>query len=113
MENSMKHKMQTLLNMDCCDANLRDNALRFGLGSSAVDNETAMLAGLLAAASSGSIPAIREVRSILGIDDSAERLALKKQELDLKKHHGSDNDNTVINAWIEAVTDDDPQCVHD
>lgn len=106
----MKAKMKMLLELPCVETDWNEAAI-MGVDASDIDNETAMLIGLFKEAKSGNVQAVKEVRNILGKDNSSEELALKKKELSLKEKQlsGDTAENDLVKAWIDAVTggDDD------
>lgn len=80
----MKAKMKMLLELPCT-ADDCNEAAEMGVDMSEIDNETAMLIGLFKEAKSGNVQAVKEIRNILGKDNSSEELALKKKELKMKE----------------------------
>lgn len=80
----MKAKMKMLLELPCT-ADDCNEAAEMGVDMSDIDNETAMLIGLFKEAKSGNVQAVKEIRNILGKDNSSEELALKKKELKMKE----------------------------
>lgn len=104
----MKEKMKMLLGLPCVETDWNEAAV-MGVDISDIDNETAMLIGLFKEAKSGNVQAVKEVRNILGKDNSSEELDLKKKELALKEKQlsGDTAENDLIKAWIDAVTGGD------
>ena len=53
--------------------------------------------------------ASKEIRNILGKDNSSEELALKKKELALKEKQltGDTGENDIVKNWVEAVISGD------
>lgn len=108
MENTMREKLRMLLSLQCIDEKLCESAARLGIEENRIDIETAVLSVLIMTAAEGSMPAIREIRSILGTDGSGQRLDLKKQELEFKRQSSS-GDNDIISGWLEAVAHNEPE----
>lgn len=100
----MKAKMKMLLDLPCVEDDWNDAAV-MGVDPEDIDNETAMLIGLFRKAKTGDVAAVREVRNILGKDNSSEELALKKKELKMKEDQlsGDTAENVFIKAWIDSV----------
>lgn len=73
------------------------------------DNEMVIIKGLFLKAATGDVSAIREIRNILGKDNSSEELALKKRELELKEKQqsGDTDEGKMVKAWIEALVGDE------
>lgn len=105
----MKAKMKMLLDLPCSEQSDWNEASAMGIDVSEIDNETAMLIGLFKEAKSGNVQAVKEVRNILGKDNSSEELALKKKELQLKEKQlsGDTGENDLVKDWINAVTGGD------
>ena len=103
---SMKEKMKLLLSLPACDSDLAElEAL--GIPTEESDNEMVILKGLFLKAASGDVAAAKEIRNILGKDNSSEELALKKKELAIKEKQlsGDTGENDIIKMWIKAVTE--------
>lgn len=97
----MKAKMKMLLELPCT-ADDWNEAAEMGVDMSEIDNETAMLIGLFKEAKSGNVQAVKEIRNILGKDNSSEELALKKQELKMKEEaSNSTPDDTALHITID------------
>ena len=96
----MKAKMKMLLELPCT-ADDWNEAAEMGVDMSDIDNDTAMLIGLFKEAKSGNVQAVKEIRNILGKDNSSEELALKKKELKMKEEaSNSTPDDTVLHITI-------------
>ena len=70
------------------------------------DNEMVILKGLFLRAATGDVAASKEIRNILGKDNSSEELALKKKELALKEKQLT-GENDIVKNWVEAVIGSD------
>lgn len=80
----MKAKLKMLLDLPACDNDLAElEAL--GIPAEDSDNEMVILKGLFLKAAEGDVQAVREIRNILGKDNSSAELALKKKELKMKE----------------------------
>lgn len=104
----MRNKMQMILGLvpqNCDDYN---NASALGIDMADIDNEAVMLAGLFNEAKKGNVPAVREIRNILGEDVSYEELELKRKELQLKEKQNIDDSasDTELSELMGALTDD-------
>lgn len=89
----MKDKLMAILDLPCNDSADFDEAVAMGLEHSQIDYCTTMLIGLYNKAKSGNVPAFREVISILDEKQQAAEL----------------NQNNLVNAWLDAVVNDNPQ----
>lgn len=97
----MKAKMKMLLELPCT-ADDWNEAAEMGVDMSDIDNETAMLIGLFKEAKSGNVQAVKEIRNILGKDNSSEELALKKKELKMKEEAANNSpEDTSLNITID------------
>ncbi len=81
---SMKEKMQLLLSLPACDNDLQELEV-LGVEADDCDNEMVILKGLFLKAANGDVAAAKEIRNILGKDNSSEELEIKKKELKLKE----------------------------
>ena len=103
----MKAKMKMLLSLPCSDTEEWNEASAMGVDMSEIDNETVMLIGLLKQAKIGNVQAVREVRNIVGTDNSSAELEIKKKELKLKEDAVSVSEASpeasIAEAWIESV----------
>ena len=81
----MKAKMKLILGLPIRDAQDEQLVQALGVECGELDNETLMLAALFLRAKEGDVKAVREVRSILGKDTASAELALRREELRLRK----------------------------
>ena len=104
----MKEKMKILLSLPACDNDLEE-LKAIGIETEDSDNEMVIIKGLFLKAATGDVAAIREIRNILGKDNSSEELALKKKELELKEKQqsGDTDESKMVKAWIEALIGDE------
>lgn len=80
----MKTKLKMLLELPACDNDMAElEAL--GISAEDSDNEMVILKGLFLKAAEGDVQAVREIRNILGKDNSSAELAMKKKELKMKE----------------------------
>lgn len=105
---SMREKMKILLSLPACDNDLEE-LKAIGIEIEDSDNEMVIIKGLFLKAATGDVAAIREIRNILGKDNSSEELALKKRELELKEKQqsGDTDEGKMVKAWIEALVGDE------
>lgn len=105
---SMREKMKILLSLPACDNDLEE-LKAIGIEIEDSDNEMVIIKGLFLKAATGDVSAIREIRNILGKDNSSEELALKKKELELKEKQqsGDTDEGKMVKAWIEALVGDE------
>lgn len=95
---SMKQKLELLLSLPAAD-NDKEEFEALGIPKDEWDNEMVVLKALFLKAASGDVNAIREIRNLLGNDNAAEEMKLRRQdskrkdkELELKEKK-FDNDN--------------------
>lgn len=81
---SMREKMKLLLSLPACDNDL-EQLQALGIPAEESDNEMVILKGLFLKAAEGDVSASKEIRNILGKDNSSTELELKKKELRLKE----------------------------
>lgn len=79
-----KQKLQLLLGLPCHDDCFHDIAA-LGIEYDDIDNEMAMLVSLYRKALSGDVKAVNAIYSIWGKDHAAAELAIRKEELKLRK----------------------------
>lgn len=101
----MRKKMQMILSLtpqNCEDFN---SVSEMGIDMADIDNEMVMLAGLFKEAKSGNVSAVKEIRNILGEDNSSAELDIKQREFDMKKQAVKDieNNNGQIDKLIEGL----------
>lgn len=81
---SMREKMKLLLSLPACDNDM-EQLQALGIPVEDSDNEMVILKGLFLKAAEGDVSASKEIRNILGKDNSSAELELKKKELKLKE----------------------------
>lgn len=103
----LKNTMKALLEMPVTDNNLWNSLSQMGVSPENINNHTAIAVALMREAMCGSVKAFKEIRNLLGEDNDAELLKLKKQELKLKeqKQDGADGDGRIFEL-IEGLKDD-------
>ena len=105
---SMKEKMKLLLSLPACDSDLLElEALGVPIEDS--DNEMVILKGLFLKAAAGDVAASKEIRNILGKDNSSAELEIKKKELKLKEDSARKNIPEVTEEPMlyKALMEDD------
>ena len=76
---SMREKMMLLLSMPAADNDVEElEAL--GIAPEDMDNEMVIVKALFLRAADGDVKAIHEIRNLLGIDDAAEELKLRRKD---------------------------------
>lgn len=98
---SMKQKLQLLLSLPACDNDLGELKI-LGIDVEDSDNEMVILKGLFLKAAVGDVAAVKEIRNILGKDNSSAELELKKRELKLKEQ-SKDTSSTVLEKLDEVL----------
>lgn len=102
----MRKKMQMILSLPPSNCDDFNSVSEMGIDMSEIDNEMVMLAGLFNEAKSGNVKAVREVRNILGEDDSAAETELRQKEFNMKKHGNDTKQNSEIPKLMEALRED-------
>lgn len=98
---SMREKMKLLLSLPACDNDM-EQLHAIGVETEDSDNEMVILKGLFLKAAEGDVAAVREIRNILGKDNSSEELALKKKELKMKEEAANSTpDDTALHITID------------
>lgn len=105
----MKAKMKMLLSLPCSDTEDWDEVSAMGVDISEIDNETIMLIGLFKQAKEGNVQAVKEIRNILGKDNSSAELEIKKKELKIKEDSVKKNTPEVTEEPMlyKALMEDD------
>lgn len=104
---SMREKMKLLLSLPACDSDM-EQLQAIGIDTEDSDNEMVILKGLFLKAAAGDVSASKEIRNILGKDNSSEELALKKKELKLKEQTmKSDKTETQETPMLYKALEDD------
>lgn len=105
----MKAKMKMILELPVSDCSDFNAVSELGIAMNEIDNETLMLAGLFQKAKNGDVQAIREVRSIIGKDHASAELAIRKEELKLKKQQlqNGTSGEKELPALLAALEADD------
>lgn len=75
----MREKMMLLLSMPAAD-NDAEELEALGIAPEDMDNEMVIVKALFLRAADGDVKAIREIRNLLGIDDAAEELKLRRKD---------------------------------
>ncbi len=105
----MKAKMKMLLELPCQDCNDYNSASEMGIDIDEIDNETVMLVGLFQQAKQGNVQAVKEIRNIIGKDNSSAELELKRKELKLKEQavkKSENNNNGQLDELIKGLKDE-------
>ena len=84
------------------------NALSaLGVDPADIDNQTAIVCALMSRAMAGDVAAFKEIRSLLGEDNDAERVKIQKKQLELseRKQDSAGGDGRLAEL-IEGLKDD-------
>lgn len=104
---AMREAMKELLSMPVIDTDTYNQTAAMGVDPENIDNQTAVLCRLIMNAQHGDVAAAREIRSIIGEDNEAERIKIQRRELKLKeKKQEPEGSNGIMNALIEGLKDD-------
>ncbi len=93
---SMKSVLTAMLSSDVVSDEIYNAAAEMGVNVMDMTYQAAILAALIKKAASGDVAAVKEIRSIIGEDNDAERLKLAKKELNLKEKAMSDNSPNIV-----------------
>lgn len=107
----MKECLSALLELPAIDSKAKQDMIRRGIDPKQVDNMAILVNALWRRAADGNIFALKEVRNIIGQDDSSamvrikrQELKLREQELELKKQMMlGDDDDELSPLKIEIV----------
>lgn len=92
---NLKAAMKAVLSLPVQDIDKWNAISALGVDPADIDNQTAIVCALMSRALAGDVAAFKEIRSLLGEDNDAERLKLQKQELKLKEKKLGDNDEEI------------------
>lgn len=105
---AMKTVMKQLLSLPVQDTDTWNGLSAMGIDPDQMDNQTALLASVLVKGiKTGDFRAMQAISSLIGEDNDAELLKLKKQEMKLKeKRQESGETDGEITTLIEGLKDD-------
>lgn len=92
---NLKAAMKAVLSLPVQSIDNWNAISALGVDPADIDNQTAIVCALMSKAMAGDVAAFKEIRSLLGEDNDAERLKLQKQELKLKEKKLGDNDEEI------------------
>ncbi len=104
---SMKSVLTAMLNSDVVSDEIYNAAAEMGVNVMDMTYQAAILAALIKKAASGDVAAIKEIRSIIGEDNDAERLKIAKKELALKEKRVNPDDEGAASDIAAAIKDVD------
>ncbi len=102
---SMKSVLTDMLSSDVVSDEIYNAAAEMGVNVMDMTYQAAILAALIKKAASGDVAAVREIRSIIGEDNDAERLRLAKKELALKEKRVAPDDEGAASDIAAAIKD--------
>ncbi len=105
----MKAKMKMLLELPCQNCEDFNSASEMGIDIDEIDNEMVMLVGLFQQAKMGNVKAVKEIRNIIGKDNSSAELELRRKELRLKEQavkKSENNNNGQLDELIKGLKDE-------
>lgn len=104
---NLKAALKAVLALPVQDTNKWNALSALGVDPADIDNQTAIVCALMSRAMAGDVAAFKEIRSLLGEDNDAQRVKLQKQELKLKeqKQDGAGSDGRLAEL-IEGLKDD-------
>ena len=108
----MKEMMQILLSLPAIDSKAKKKLVARGFDPSQVDNMAILIDALWRRAAEGNVFALKEVRNLMGQDDGAALVKIKKKELGIKEKEfelkrqmmlGGDDDTPLSSLKIEII----------
>lgn len=104
---NLKAALKAVLALPVQDTDKWNALSALGVDPADIDNQTAIVCALMSRAMAGDVAAFKEIRSLLGEDNDAQRVKLQKQELKLKeqKQDGAGSDGRLAEL-IEGLKDD-------
>ena len=101
---NLKAAMKAVLSLPVQDINNWNAISALGVDPADIDNQTAIVCALMSKAMAGDVAAFKEIRSLLGEDNDAECVKLRKQELKLKEKKLDDGDEEVPDdGFLDAL----------
>ena len=101
---NLKAAMKAVLSLPVQDTDKWNAISAIGVDPADIDNQTAIVCALMSSAMAGDVAAFKEIRSLLGEDNDAERVKLRKQELKLKEKKLDDGDEEVPDdGFLDAL----------
>lgn len=104
---NLKAALKAVLALPVQDANTWNALSALGVDPEDIDNQTAIVCALMSRAMAGDVAAFREIRSVIGEDNDAQRVKLQKKQVALqeKKQDGAGGDGKLAEL-IEGLKDD-------
>ena len=101
---NLKAAMKSVLALPVNDIDRWNAISALGVDPVDIDNQTAIVCALMSKALAGDVAAFKEIRSLLGEDNEAERVKLQKKQLELaeRKADGGE-DETPDDGFLEAL----------
>lgn len=108
---SMKSVLTAMLNSDVVSDEIYNAAAEMGVNVMDMTYQAAIVAALIKKAASGNVAAVKEIQSIIGEDNDAELLKLRKREMKLKEQKlgGTDEeipDDGFLSALNSSASED-------
>ena len=103
----MKSVLSAMLNADVVSDEIYNSAAEMGVDVMDMTYQAAIIAALIKKASSGDVAAVREIRSIIGEDNDAERVKLQKKQVALQEKKLSQDIGGEERCEVKIVDDID------
>lgn len=104
---NLKAAMKSVLSLPVNDIGQWNAISALGVDPADIDNQTAIVCALMARALSGDVAAFREIRSLIGEDNDAERVKLQKKQVALQeKKQESTGTDGKLTELIEGLKND-------
>lgn len=104
---NLKAAMKAVLSLPVQDTDKWNAISAIGVDPADIDNQTAIVCALMSRAMAGDVAAFKEIRSLLGEDNDAERVKIQKKQLEMsEKKQGSAGGDGKLAELIEGLKDD-------
>ena len=101
---NLKAALKAVLALPVQDTDKWNALSALGVDPADIDNQTAIVCALMSRAMAGDVAAFKEIRSLLGEDNDAQRVKLQKQELKLKEQKlGGDDETVPDDGFLSAL----------
>ena len=104
---NLKAALKAVLALPVQDTETWNALSALGIDPADIDNQTAIVCALMSKAMAGDVAAFKEIRSLLGEDNDAERVKIQKKQLELseRKQDSAGGDGKLAEL-IEGLKDD-------
>lgn len=101
---NLKAAMKSVLSLPVNNIGQWNAISALGVDPADIDNQTAIVCALMARALSGDVAAFKEIRSLIGEDNDAERVKLQKKQVALQeKKLSGEEEQTPDDGFLSAL----------